>query len=192
MRGRRTYVFATREDLIPGLNRFDSLYSARYTRYGTFDSPELVILDSVVEVEELGVSARGFQGDGVGYLVVKAGEDIKPRKILRVDGTVWWAVDQLLNPQSILFRPAGSYLGQAMICGEISTVSSKDEVAMDLYRKFTREVTRGFTSIKGYRLGPQALELFKSGMRFVTIQIDSPPEYDLRVGYSDPPPPAVI
>jgi hypothetical protein len=90
-----------------------------------------------------------------------------------------FTVDQDMNPTSIVFWPGGLYQDHALICGHIGTISDNAE-SIDLYESFRTTVLKGFTKIKSYYVGPEALRRLDSGWRLVTISVRSPAEYDLR------------
>jgi hypothetical protein len=88
-----------------------------------------------------------------------------------------FAVDQLLNPDSIVYTPCGLHPSGAVVMGKVGTIG-QSEVANSLYREFRNAIRRNCTSVKGNWLGREAYSMFKQGTR-VAFSIASPPEYDL-------------
>ena len=94
-------------------------------------------------------------------------------------GRVRYAVNQMLNADSVTFLPGGIYKQEkVLVCGHIGTISDS-AISRNLYRAFVSYITKGFEKIGSYRVGPEAVCLMSDGYRMVTIGISSPAEYDL-------------
>jgi hypothetical protein len=92
-----------------------------------------------------------------------------------------YAVDQLKNPDSIVFQPGGLFSPQFLIAGNIGTVY-KDAVSVQLYRDFCRALRRGFTTYNRlYSVGPEAVKLARDGTRLITMHVNEDKEYDLKI-----------
>lgn len=88
-----------------------------------------------------------------------------------------FAFDQLLNPRSIAFRPAGVFEDRAIIAGRVGTASS-DAASLELFDMFAKQMRRAFSRIKSFLVGAEAERLMTSGGR-LTTSIASPTLYDL-------------
>jgi hypothetical protein len=106
-----------------------------------------------------------------------------PRRVEQFDGRVRFDVDQMLNPDSIVFTPGGEWKKQMIIAGLFATVSSS-QPAQQLMRQINGAVRKYFTKINAYWVGPEALARLRSGFR-LTMAEQSPPMYDLREKQND-------
>lgn len=134
---------------------------------------------SLLDAPSLGINATGNHTTGDSYLVMREGVRLSVRKIPQRKGGVMYSVDQDTNPKSVVFWPGGLYKNEALVCGHIGTISESSE-SVDLYDAFCAALLKGFTKIKSYHVGPEALRLLETGWRLVTISVRSPREYDLR------------
>ncbi|MHB8866846.1 MAG: hypothetical protein ACYC6N_31170 [Pirellulaceae bacterium] len=92
-------------------------------------------------------------------------------------GGVRYAVDQLINPDSVTFSHGGFFSLEVLLHGRVDTASDS-AVAQELYRVFSSAIARVFVRVKAFWLGPQAKELFRNGCR-LTMGAISPKEFDL-------------
>lgn len=174
-RSQQTPIFATREDLEPGLGRIEASRPLKYALCDEYDTPEPQTFSSLTSTDELGVNRFGSAIKAAAYLVVPASEPIH----LTFVGPRRFALTQEGNPKSIVFWPSGLYTDECLVAGKIGTVS-EDAEAIGLYRDFLRELTRGFKKVRMYFVGPRASQMLQEGKRLVTMHATERPEYDLR------------
>lgn len=181
MRSRQTHIFATRSDLIPGLQMAESQLNITYVRCdGLRSESDFEQVNSLGEWENLGQNLTGNHMDGFRFLIIPKGYKVKVQRVPQQGGGTRYALDQRLNPESVVFLPGGQYESRpALICGHIGTTTDSP-ISVELYKAFVRLVTKGFEKVKGYRLGPEAARLMDRGLRMITIGIGSPGEYDLK------------
>ena len=175
----QTNVFALNEDLLPGLESFDSNGRVGYFPMGVFETAPTQMLSSLLLHDGLGVNRSGSHIAGDSFLVVPSSQQLVVRQIHTRRHGIRFAVDQEANPDSIVFRPPGLYDSQTLIVGHITTTARSRE-SLELLRDFSVTLTKGFSKIRGYKIGPRALEFLRSGNRLVTISIRTPREYDFR------------
>jgi hypothetical protein len=176
MSGRLFY--ATADDLRPGLKRFEEAVAVRYYEMGIFDFPAPLRFDAGAELPGLGLAPSGDANHEPFYLVMYRSASIEPREIPQNSGGAKFAIDQLQNPDSTVFRPCGMYEVGVMIAGRISTMGLTP-TAIELQRLMVRTVTKGFRRVRACWLGPQALEMFEKGAR-LTAALQMPREFDLK------------
>jgi hypothetical protein len=179
MKRHQTHIFATRADLGPGLEFIDSNRHLTYALMRLYKSPDYESYHSLLELDRLGLNPTGQHVLGDDYLVVERSEDIRIRSVLQNKGGIHYFVDQQFNPKSICFRPGGIYEGHSLISGRVGTASD-DSDSIELYKTFTKAVTKGFKKIGNYKVGAEALGLMDQGVRMITMGIDEPPQYDLK------------
>lgn len=80
-------------------------------------------------------------------------------------GCVLCYIDQLLHPDSTVFRPGGIHNDDVLIAGQISTLGDT-EAAVALQRLMVRTVTLGVHRVRTLWLGPEALAMFEAGARW--------------------------
>lgn len=78
-----------------------------------------------------------------------------------------------------MLRLGGVHGERALIAGDVSAIGGSSAAAA-IQRHLGRELTRGFETVKGWRVGPEAARLLDAGWRLVTISIRSPAGYDLK------------
>lgn len=179
MRGRRKFLFATRNDLEPGIRAFEAKRSVKYMETGLFETFPTEVYSSLLEVPDLGIAKYGQAPLEACYLVLDASTEVRIREVPQRRGGVRYALDAVANPKSINFRPGGMYQDRCLIMGEITTMPD-DPTSIELYRLFVREVTKGFVQVQECRIGPEAFRLLESGMR-LTQDVRAPTEYDVHL-----------
>ena len=192
MKRHQTHIFATRSDLEPGLQLIEAQRPLKYVALNCYEvnsgkssvvphkSPQFEEYDSLLDVPSLGTNTTGDHISGDHYLILPRDREARFESVIQDKGGIHYFVDQSLNPVSITFLPGGIYQNNNLICGHIGTVSKHPE-SIDLYKSFTKAVTKGFKKIGNYRVGPEARRLMNEGLRMVTIGVRSPREYDLRI-----------
>src|SRR5262249_49812017 len=86
-------------------------------------------------------------------------------------------VDQLLNSDSVEFKPGGVWNEDVVLHGRVAT-ASESQMSQTLMKRFQAAIKKAFSKVKAYYVGPQALKLLQSGKR-LTISAQSPKEFDL-------------
>jgi len=75
------------------------------------------------------------------------------------------------------FTPSGEYNGCAIIVGQLSFLS-EDEKVFWRFNQYFNKIKKIFSKTRVYWIGPDALKLFDSGMRF-THATQMPEAYNL-------------
>ena len=143
-----------------------------------FDRSELISFTRSSNLPNLGRSQTGAFGSGPRYLLLE--NEAKPnlRAIRRNDSSDWWAIDQLLNPGSVVLTIGGSFGDRVLIRSEISTTGLSSG-STSLLNAAKRAVAKDFSRVRAFWVGPEALGLLSRGWR-LTTNVAAPPEYDLR------------
>ena len=161
---RSTYYFATRQDILAGSESFENGIGVQYIQTGLFESAEFRAFSSVDQIATVGKSDTGSSSSDLSFLVMLADQAVRVRDVQQRKGGVLYAIDQLANSKSISVRYGGVYEDQYVIRGEVGTVSD-DPQSLELYKTFVSSISKQFSSFNGYRIGPEAMRLHKSGMR---------------------------
>jgi hypothetical protein len=172
------YFYATKEDLLPILEKVERRHGVAYTLMGLSESSERRTFYSGAAVPTLGRPApHPNAGAGYAYLVTPADVPIVNREFPQRAGGILHVVDQLANPISITFTHGGFYAAGVLLYGRVATCSNHPTAAK-LFRAFASAVAKNFTRIRAFYVGPNATELFHRGCR-LTIGANSPRDYDL-------------
>jgi hypothetical protein len=172
------HLFATRQDLEPGIRSIESELPLKYALCETFESSDTPVWRSLLDLENLGKAPKGNQVLCERYLVLPARAELHVETFTQYNREIRYTVDQLHNWRSIVFQPGGVFGEGYLICGHIGTASSHPE-SLSLLGDFTRAVTRGFQKYRLYLVGPEASKLHEKGCRLITMHVDEAREYDL-------------
>lgn len=172
-------LFATKSDLLSGLEWIESQKELHWARC-LEKSDEILIYDSIKDIEELGINKDGKVTSGIQFLVVEKQYKIQVEEVQLHKGGLSHHIGQMSNPHSIIFQTPGIYGDKFLIMGTIGTISKSRE-SIKLYKFFKKGFTRGFKKIKGLYISPEALKLANSGYRLITMHIGQSTEYDLKI-----------
>lgn len=170
--------FATRDDLLPVLAMAESSGALKYVLMGNFvDKDTFGTIGLGATIPNLGQADVDSAVSCRTYLVCEQFQAITPRWIQGEDARQRVCIDQLENPDSITFTPAGIWNDEVLLSGKIGTASDS-RASQSLMKRFQSAVKRHFTKVKAYHVGPQAIGLLKSGVRLAGA-VQSPREFDL-------------
>jgi hypothetical protein len=193
-----SYFYATRDDLLAVTSRVESEVPIEYTRFGhtTLLPPEC--FSSAAQIPHLGTASHSSAVACEKFLVCYAETAIRPEQLKTLTkedvnrsiitnkeslrpfvGVDRYAIDQLLNPDTICFAPGGIWKGGILLRGGIDT-ASQSEYSLALMKKFRTVIKMSFVKIAAFYVGPEALMLLKSGTR-LTVSAQSPQEFDLTI-----------
>ena len=112
-----------------------------------------------------------------GYLVADAKQPVVLRELSIFEDRRRWTVDQLENPDTIVFWHGGMYEETVLLYGRVATVS-KTKLAQSLQRSFVSSIKKEFVRINAFYVGAEAAVCLDADWR-LTIAKQSPLEYDL-------------
>jgi hypothetical protein len=177
----QTLFYATAQDLNGVLSALEAQKDLQYTLAGLFKSKELQTYLSYRDIPDLG---RAFHRSAVAnrrYLVALKGTVLCIRDAPQDSGGVRFAVDLMLNENSIAFSPGGRYGNDVMLYGMVGTLSPAPSAAsQSLYAFAAKGFRNDFKRVREYFVGPEAFDLMVAGVR-LAADATSPPEFDLRL-----------
>ena len=174
------HFFAAGDDLLPVTNYVEARMKLKYTLSTSYSSREFMTVPDAASIPALG-KADGDQHIACsGYLITELATPVLGERIERFDGSVVFHIGQILNVDSIMFRPAGIWREGSVISGRIATIS-KSKIAQRMMRLYRSGLAKYFGKVNGYWVGPEAMRIFRAGGR-LCFAIQSPPIYDLREG----------
>jgi len=177
---RHILFFALSEDLLALLELVNHKSSLKYARMGNFAQGEIKdgisVFDNGVGIPNLGMASADSSAACEAYLVCERDTPISLRRLQGgVEERV--CVDQLINPDSVEFKPGGIWNEDVVIHGRIAT-TSESQISQALMKRFQAAVRKTFSKVKTFYVGPKALALLESGKR-LTMSAQSPREFDL-------------
>ncbi|HLW65304.1 MAG TPA: hypothetical protein VKS79_08295 [Gemmataceae bacterium] len=172
------HFFATADDLIPVFERAEKKQPLVYTLAGLFDSTELIHANSGADLPSLHQPAPHEGAIGCPHYVVVPRElSVQIREVPQRAGGIKYAVDQLINPDSIIVSHGGLREPNALLSGNVGTCTGS-KISVSLYRSFSYAIGKQFVRVRSFWVGPEAYRLFMNGWR-LTTDVDRPREYDL-------------
>ena len=174
----QTMFYATSQDLVPVLALMESKNNIKYTKCGMFHDDRPESYGSYADICDLGKAVHPNALGNPCYLLSAQKEAIQVQRIPQRSGGVLFAVDQRQNPDTITFRPSGRFGSDFILYGTVGTVS-QSAASKALYVFAAKALRKSFTRQEEFLVGPEARELWNSGVR-LTIGASSPPEFDLR------------
>ena len=171
------HFYATQSDLESVIRKIEETASFCYALTGSHPTPSYPTYNSAIEIPDLGHATADSSMGCKSYLVLRQGQKIAARKIPQNAGGTRHAVDQLANPDSITFQPAGIRGNATVIHGRIATTGTTME-AKTIFATFQRHFKKHFVKRAAFDVGPEAMQLKEQGFR-LTMAIQSPPEFDL-------------
>lgn len=172
-----TRFFATPDDIRPVLEDVESQVELRYVLAGLFESPDLKIFDSALEIPDLGRATAGDHTLIPVYVVAPRLRVVASRAVPQRKGGVRYVVE--VSAGMVDFRPGGVFEQGAVIDGQVGARKA-DAEALRIKKMFDRAIARRFRKAKGWYLGPEAERLHEQGWR-LTFSWKSPSDYDLRL-----------
>lgn len=170
--------FATAGDLAPVLSLLETQKKLQYTPTRHIESDRAQIYLSYADIPDFGRTDHPTAIMNPAYLVALQGTVVQVETIYPRTGGVNFAIDQRLNKDTVGLRPGGMYGDDAFLYGSLGTVSESD-ASLDLYDFMAEPFITRFTDVHGLFLGPEAFDLWKSGVR-MTTSATSPTGFNLK------------
>ena len=178
---RRLFFFATKNDLISIMNTFCELlpFEVKYFETGNMPTEQPEIFSCIEELPHIGITySKSHCSDN--YSIMK--KDI-PVVTERVDsdtlGTFYCAYDSM-NSTCLSFSPSGLTAdGACLIHGQFA-VMDKNEISDTLMKTAAKALRKHCKRIKGWYFGQEAEQL-NGKVRYITIGISEPQEYDFKL-----------
>lgn len=96
------------------------------------------------------------------------------------NGEKRWTIYNRDNEETVILNLAGLWKTGTLLPGSISTLHATP-VAQQLMKWFLAAIkNEGFTKIRDWWLGREAIDMLRAGKRLSTTAEQSPPEYDLK------------
>lgn len=173
----QSLFYALSEDLVALVRAVEVEGALDYVETGVFSTRTVHRLTSALDIRRLGEATGDSAAHCDTYLVTLPGLPIETRRIELTAGGLRYAIDQLINPDTITFSPAGAH-GKGLIIHGRAGTASDTAISSDLMKRFRKELRRQFRKVKAFYVGPEAYKAFLSGTR-LTLSTQTPREFDL-------------
>src|SRR5512146_246982 len=97
-RGSTVLLYATRNDLIPGLTSLEDALPVKYVRSGVFPNKEPIVCETFSGIEDLGTCPTADAVRCAAYLIMPKAADISARSFRLRTGETRYAIDHAENP----------------------------------------------------------------------------------------------
>jgi hypothetical protein len=169
--------FALKDDILAVLASVEGARRLKYAKAGLFTTQHLQYLSSGSEIPNLGIADTDSSIACETYLIAGELVELNARPIKQTDGTVQYGVDQLFNPDTVMFTAGGAYGEDVILHGRIATASDSPR-SQELMKLFSAAFRKHFKKVKSYWVGANAQSWLGAGAR-LTAAAASPREYDL-------------
>jgi hypothetical protein len=179
MKSKQTMFFSVFTDIEPIIKSIESTHQIHYFETGLFDNKEVNNYNSLFEISNLGFTKYGDWNYDKSFLLLPKQLSLKVREVPQRKGGVKYAVDQLINPASIILQIGGIYSEKdnVLVAGKVGTVS-EDVFSLEMYKAFHSKIKKEFSKIQEFYVGKGAQERLKLGWRLV-LDEGRKKEYDL-------------
>jgi hypothetical protein len=172
------HFYAMGKDLLTVCGTVESKRSLRYTEMGLLKVPPTTFVKSETDLSIAASTAHGLPGSsGFRYLVTIEGSTVHVREVPQNSGGTRYAVDQLVNPDSMELATSALHPSNILVYGRVATASDS-ALSKNLYAAFSRAIERHFRRVDTAWVGPEAEAAWRHGTR-LAIGAFSPAEYDL-------------
>lgn len=181
MKSKQAFFFATLSDITPILKSMDEIFPANYYRVGLFDEKNTQRYKSALELPDLGSTPFGDWNYTSKFLVMPQEQLLTIREVPQRAGGLKYAIDQALNPISVIISLGGKHQTKEdiLVAGKIGTITDT-LFSLDYFKKFVSQL-RKFKKVGSFYVGKEAEEKLRNGWRLVTDD-GRPKEYDLKLG----------
>ena len=173
---KQLHFFALKDDLLPVLESVERGGALTYVQMGQSQTPDYESFAHGAEIPNLGKARTDSASSGESFLVTGRNVSVNVRPIRGAD-VERYAIDQLVNPDTITFTPGGIWGEDVVLSGRATTVSDSAP-AQELMKRFNSAFKKHFRKVKAYSVGPRAFALLTAGKR-LTASAQSPREFDL-------------
>jgi hypothetical protein len=174
---RQILFFALKNDLIPVFEAVERSRPLKYVLMGWFPEAYSETFAHGIEIPNLGKASASSAINCESFLVTERSEPIKAEPVYPPTGKRF-SIDQLLNPNTVTFTPAGIWSDEIILNGRVATASDS-KLSQELMRTFHSAIKKHFRKVRAFWVGAQAFALFEVGKR-LTISSQSPPDFDLK------------
>lgn len=180
--GKTLYFFVTKEDLHKIIQNVEQTISLKYVMDHLYDSTRFQIYHSFEQYEGFGMNRSGDHQTDL-FFIFERNCPIVLKQVPQFEGGIKYSLGQDLNKDSITFWPGGLYQDQFLIMSHIGTISNSPESLklFDIFKKVIKKQCNMHN--RGSNIWySDAVKEVSNKYRLITININSPREYDFVIG----------
>lgn len=172
------HFFATSADMMSVITSIENTWQLDYYEAGLFDSSTAVLHHSLLAISTLALPTPNSGVHCTRYLVLDSPSDLQIRTIPQKCGSPKYAIDQLVNPESLIIQLGGIHQDGMLIVSSIGT-AHKSTFSTSLLSAYRRCFKKQFQVINGIFVGREAHMFLNTGWHLV-FDVTQPREYDLQ------------
>jgi hypothetical protein len=172
-------LFATQADLLGVMADVEARYELQYVKVGDHESAEPTVYPRAADVPSLGIAKHGWVMKEDDWYLLDRATQVVVDVTQRPGRKPRYFVGARLNPHAVILIPGGRLDDRGIVQGNFNPVSPSKE-AVSLFTALKRAFQRAFTMAHGGMVGPEALVLYRRGMR-LAYSLHSPPESDFKM-----------
>ena len=172
-------IFTTRNDLLPEFRKIENLIDLQYIFSDRTQDINIPTYDHFGDIPlDDNANMSGIYTMTNPYMIIPKGATYHFSTIHRTDkpGVTEYKVEMNNNLEYLTCSFGGWYKHNdelVYIAGLIGTFHNATQNAKELYKPFSRRFCNSFVTLKDWRdwpwkVGPEALEILRSGTRFIT------------------------
>lgn len=175
----RIVLYATRTDLLGALAAVEALHELQYVRTGDHPGPDPTVYPRAADVPNLGVAKEGWSLEGDRWYIFPRTTRVVVDEVLLSGRASRYFVGARLNPDAVILLPGGRLDDRGVVQGGVNPVT-KSETALSVFKLLRKVFRQTFTASGETLVGPEALALYRGGMR-LAFSLHSPPESDFKL-----------
>jgi hypothetical protein len=178
---KKILFFATPSDIEPVLRRFEANAPLKFVEMGTLSTPNRAIYLESSQIPYPGIATHETGSLSKGYMVSPRDTKNHMDVSFTRKGEKRWNLFNADNEETVTLGMGGIWKTGTLLPGDMATLH-QTPVAQQPMKWFLSALKQeGFTKVREWWLGHEAMEMLKAGKRLTTTAEQSPYEYDLKL-----------
>jgi len=167
MKSKQIFFYGLEIDLRDILKHIEQNFEVKYIKVGLLDyTPDTI--DSFLDTENtIGVSLYKDWNQVDKYMIIPKTEEVEIRNVPQKRGGLKYAIDQMKNPNSIIFYSGGVYNESFIIASKIGTIS-QTEFSKKIFKSVSSYIKKGFQKEGAFYISDESLKKQKQGVILTT------------------------
>lgn len=176
---RQIFFFLLPEEIKAVLKELNEKYVLQYLKTGSFSEEEIKREQYRFNLCDAGHSISGnHQSEAI--LLLPENRNVAFREKILKSGEKRFFIDQEKNIESIVLWCGGKYKQNILVCGHMASIYEND-FCKDITNEFLKIIKHHSKKCGSYYVGDISYKNRKN-LRFVTMNVCEPKEYDLTIG----------
>lgn len=181
MKSKQIFFYGLKDDMLNIIKHIESNFNIKYASVGLKDEIHSCFNTLLEKIDDMDNIEYGDWNQNDKYLILPKNQELKIRSVPQRGGGVKYAIDQMINKNSIVFYLGGKFENKAIIASKIAAIYD-EEFSINTFNFFSKQIKKEFKKINEFYVGVQALKESGNGLR-LTTNINSPIEYDLKINH---------